>query len=179
MTKLTCIAVLISMLSSAGRLASQPSADHLSASSELSGVWEFRLSPECTEAETTVGMLSLSEAPEPLNDAWMNMSPATHVGVFTADLRLIGIDTEYMHPIVAARLMNADSVRIALNPGPSHGSVVMLGRLMDGTITGRWYETAYAPSKRGCFSLWRVSTRVDWARIARYYHRIQGEGVPE
>lgn len=141
-----------------------------SSQDRLSGVWELRMEAGFrSQPDSIVGLISLSTLPRPLTGVWVSMSPASHAGVFSADLERVGVGS-LMQPIVGARMYATDSVRIALNPATDHGAVLFLGILDGDSIQGRWYETGYSGGESGLFRLARVASRLDWARIGRYYY---------
>jgi hypothetical protein len=139
----------------------------------LSGTWELRMGARFDgTADSTIGVVSLSCLSPPLTGFWVSMALATHAGVYSADLERMGIPTEFMRPITAARGVMADSVEIGLHPGPDHGAVLLLGHFDGGgVIRGHWYLTGYADERRGSFQLLRLSTSSDWARLNGYYFR--------
>jgi hypothetical protein len=62
----------------------------------------------------------------------------THVGVYSADLRPLGLTPGAAVPTLVARLAGGDSVEIAFDPvqGPAfQGS----GTLAGDSVTGRWW----------------------------------------
>jgi hypothetical protein len=71
-------------------------------SDPLAGVWELRMAlGSLADLDSTVGVLSLSQQPEPVRGAWVSMAVASHGGVYSAELQRVGIQTELMDPIAA------------------------------------------------------------------------------
>ena len=80
----------------------------------------------------------------------------THYGAYAADFAPFGFTAGAGGvPTAVARLLDADSVEIALAPGPDR-PVVLAGRLAGDSVTGRWrYEWGRATGAAGRFVMRR------------------------
>lgn len=80
----------------------------------------------------------------------------THFGVYSADLRPLGLGSEGAVPTLAARLVGADTVEIAFEPAQGHGFAGR-GVLAGDSVAGLWWAAGgrAAPRSTGRFSMRR------------------------
>jgi hypothetical protein len=80
----------------------------------------------------------------------------THYGVYSADVRPLGLGSEGQVPTIAARLVGADSVEIAFEPEQGHG-LAGRGVLAGDSVVGRWWTAGgrAIPRSTGRFTLRR------------------------
>ncbi|HEV7588727.1 MAG TPA: hypothetical protein VGO40_11490 [Longimicrobium sp.] len=80
----------------------------------------------------------------------------THYGVYTADFARFGFGASAGRvPTAVARLMDADSVEIALDPEPGR-PVMLAGRLAGDSVAGHWrYEWGRSAGASGRFVMRR------------------------
>jgi hypothetical protein len=126
-------------------------------------VWSIRLvvldrtvSPSA--GSSFVGTLALIEGTPltlPVEDA--GAAQFSHIGVYNVDLRTVGVEPLARKDIPTAlgRMISPDSFLVVLNPGPSHGMVILEGTLRGTVGVGKWRVTAYAPGANGSFEIRR------------------------
>lgn len=144
----------------------------------LEGVWEIQFQKaELSNLHVPV-LISLSAASQEASGVWVSLARPKYIGLYSGDLRNLDlrIPIDHLQPFVGATDTSSDTVRIVLNPGPAHGAVVLLGSYGNEQFSGRWYETAYAGGTHGTFTMTRVQTRLDLARIIG---RLERAGHPQ
>jgi hypothetical protein len=100
----------------------------------------MQLRGDTAAAGTVRGEIALIDNPAVRAVAGLGGSP-THYGVYAADFAPFGFAAGTGHvPTAVARLLDADSVEIALDPEPGR-PVVLAGRLAGDSVAGHWRYT--------------------------------------
>jgi hypothetical protein len=114
----------------------------------LDGQWavEFHLEHPATLTRDTAGVPPVNGAVVLLEDARPRRveglsGPATHYGVYSADLRPLDLPGTEQVPTLVARLAAGDSVEIAFDPDQGH-PFAGRGVLAGDSVTGRWWTHA-------------------------------------
>jgi len=115
----------------------------------------IQLHGDTAVAGTVRGEIALIDNPAPRAAPGLGGSP-THYGVYAADFAPFGFATGAAPvPTAVARLLDADSVEIALDPEADH-AVVLAGRLAGDSVAGHWrYESGRAAAAAGRFVMRR------------------------
>ena len=153
--------LLLTLFSVVGCRGSQPVTMPDGEADLLTGIWMIDLDPGHFEAgraglaPQASAFVVLLPAPRGFNPGWISLAAPTHIGAY--GLRrapeLYADTTSF--PEAGARV-SGDTIRIVLNPGPSHGSLVMIGKAIDGRILGQWWVASYVVSQRGAFLMRRL-----------------------
>jgi len=123
----------------------------------LSGVWDVTLRAtggmHVTKGQEIPARIALLRSTTASRLRWSDEGGATHVGVIDRYLR-IGVESSprsHLPTLVGASEDAGGRITVVVNPGPSHGSLVMEGRAAGDSVSGRWYVTAYAMGATGTF----------------------------
>jgi hypothetical protein len=83
----------------------------------------------------------------------MDANAFTYYGLYSASLAEVHAQPSDADPLplVGARILDADSVEVVLNPTMEHGAVMLSGRIHADSISGRWEIEGYAPGASGRF----------------------------
>ncbi|HEX8319593.1 hypothetical protein [Longimicrobium sp.] len=111
----------------------------------LHGEWtvEFHLEHRATLTRDTIGPPPVNGSVVLLEDSRHRRieglsGPATHYGVYSADLRSLDLPATAQVPTLMARLARGDSVEFAFDPGQGH-PFAGRGVLAGDSLTGQWW----------------------------------------
>lgn len=138
-------------------VANTPKIYHVSAS-PLSGVWSLTLrlrDPAGAARGGLHGQVALLQARPYDHVEWSTIERPEYVGTYSLDYDRVGIIPIQRREIsvAAGQMLSEHNAVIVLNPGPSHGSLVMRGIVYADSIAGEWSVTAYAAGHEGTFVL--------------------------